>query len=61
MKAIRLHEPIGTEGLRYEEAPDPVPAFGDVVVRVHACGITPTKLYCRREYLAQPRMSFACP
>ena len=44
MKAIRLHEPIGVEGLVYEEAPDPVPAFGDVLVKVYACGITPTEL-----------------
>jgi NADPH:quinone reductase-like Zn-dependent oxidoreductase len=44
MKAIRLHEAIGAEGLRYEEAPDPQPALGDVLVKVHACGITPTEL-----------------
>ncbi len=44
MKAVRLHEPIGIKGLVYEEAPDPVPAFGDVLVQVHACGITPTEL-----------------
>ena len=44
MKAIRLHAPVGIEGLSYEDAPDPVPAFGDVLVKVHACGITPTEL-----------------
>lgn len=44
MKAIRLHEPIGVDGLKYEEAPEPVPAIGDVVVNVRACGITPTEL-----------------
>jgi NADPH:quinone reductase-like Zn-dependent oxidoreductase len=44
MKAIRLHEPIGIAGLTYEDAPEPVPAFGDVLVKVHACGITPTEL-----------------
>jgi NADPH:quinone reductase-like Zn-dependent oxidoreductase len=44
MKAIRLYEPVGAEGLVYEEAPDPAPAFGDVLVKVHACGITPTEL-----------------
>jgi NADPH:quinone reductase-like Zn-dependent oxidoreductase len=44
MKAIRLHEQVGAEGLVYEEAPNPVPAFGDVLVKVHACGITPTEL-----------------
>jgi NADPH:quinone reductase-like Zn-dependent oxidoreductase len=44
MKAIRLHEPMGIEGRTYEDAPDPTPAFGDVLVKVHACGITPTEL-----------------
>ena len=44
MKAIRLHEPVGAEGLVYEDAPDPKPALGDVLVKVHACGITPTEL-----------------
>jgi NADPH:quinone reductase-like Zn-dependent oxidoreductase len=44
MKAIRLHEPIGVEGLQYEDAPDPTPALGDVPVKVHACGVTPTEL-----------------
>jgi NADPH:quinone reductase-like Zn-dependent oxidoreductase len=44
MKAVRLHEPIGVGGLVYEDAPDPKPALGDVLVKVHACGITPTEL-----------------
>jgi NADPH:quinone reductase-like Zn-dependent oxidoreductase len=44
MKAIRLHEPVGVQGLLYEDAPDPKPALGDVLVKVHACGITPTEL-----------------
>ncbi len=44
MKAIRLHEQVGIAGLVYEDAPDPVPAVGDVLVKVHACGITPTEL-----------------
>jgi NADPH:quinone reductase-like Zn-dependent oxidoreductase len=44
MKAIRLHEPVGIDGLKYEDVPDAVPAFGDVLVKVHACGITPTEL-----------------
>lgn len=44
MKAIRLHEPVGIDGLMYEDAPDPTLVFGDVLVKVHACGITPTEL-----------------
>jgi NADPH:quinone reductase-like Zn-dependent oxidoreductase len=45
MKAIRLHEPVGVEGLVYEEAPDPVPGVGDVLVEVRACGFTASELY----------------
>ena len=44
MKAILLHEPVGVSGLKYEDVPDPVPTFGDVLVKVHASGITPTEL-----------------
>jgi NADPH:quinone reductase-like Zn-dependent oxidoreductase len=44
MKVVRLHAPVGIEGLTYEEAPDPAPAVGDVLVKVHAAGITPTEL-----------------
>ena len=45
MKAVRLYEPIGPQGLKYEDVPDAVPAFGDILVKVHAAGITPTELY----------------
>src|SRR6266545_2564910 len=45
MKAIRIHERVGVEGLVYEDAPDPVPAVGDVLVEVHACGFTASELY----------------
>src|SRR5437867_3367434 len=44
MKAIRTHEPAGISGLIYEEAPDPTPMIGDVLVRVAACGITHNEL-----------------
>jgi NADPH:quinone reductase-like Zn-dependent oxidoreductase len=45
MKAIRLHEPVGVEGLVYEDAPDPAPAVGDVLVEVRACGFTASEVY----------------
>lgn len=45
MKAVRLYEPVGSQGLKYEDVADPTPWFGDVLVRVHAAGITPTELY----------------
>jgi NADPH:quinone reductase-like Zn-dependent oxidoreductase len=44
MKAIRTHEPTGISGLVFEEAPDPAPVFGDVLVKVAACGITHNEL-----------------
>ena len=45
MKAIRVHEQLGVDGLVYEAAPDPVPAVGDVLVKVHAAGFTPSELF----------------
>jgi NADPH:quinone reductase-like Zn-dependent oxidoreductase len=44
MKAIRAHEPAGISGLVFEEAPDPTPMIGDVLVKVAACGITHNEL-----------------
>jgi NADPH:quinone reductase-like Zn-dependent oxidoreductase len=47
MKAVRIHEPKGFEGidgLFYEDAPDPTPAIGDALVQVHAASFTPTEL-----------------
>jgi NADPH:quinone reductase-like Zn-dependent oxidoreductase len=47
MKAVRLREPKGFEGidgLVYEDAPDPQPAIGDALVQVRAASFTPTEL-----------------
>jgi NADPH:quinone reductase-like Zn-dependent oxidoreductase len=47
MKAIRIHEPKGFEGidgLVYEDASDPQPAIGDALVQVRAASFTPTEL-----------------
>jgi NADPH:quinone reductase-like Zn-dependent oxidoreductase len=44
MHAIRIHAPVGIEGLVYEDAPEPVPAVGDALVKVHAAGFTPSEL-----------------
>jgi NADPH:quinone reductase-like Zn-dependent oxidoreductase len=45
MKAIRISAPVGIDGLVYEDAPDPKPAIGDVLVEVHACGFTASELF----------------
>jgi NADPH:quinone reductase-like Zn-dependent oxidoreductase len=44
MKAIRMHVRGGPESLVYEEIPKPVPSAGEALVRVYACGVTPTEL-----------------
>ncbi|RKH70440.1 quinone oxidoreductase family protein [Corallococcus aberystwythensis] len=39
MKAIRYHQLGGPEVLRWEDAPEPVPGPGEVLLRVHAAGV----------------------
>jgi NADPH:quinone reductase-like Zn-dependent oxidoreductase len=44
MKAARLHAYQSAASLRYEDAPGPRAGAGEVLVRVHAAGVTPTEL-----------------
>jgi len=47
MKAVRIQEPEGLEGIEglvYEDAPDPQPAIGDALVQVRGASFTPTEL-----------------
>lgn len=41
MKAIVLHDYGNPETLRYEDAPDPAPKAGELLVRVHATSVNP--------------------
>ena len=45
MNAIRGHHRGGSETLVYEPVARPLPDSGEVLVEVHAAGITPTELY----------------
>ena len=47
MKAIRVHAPGGPEALRYEDAPDPRPGPGQVLVDVQAIGVNFIEVYQR--------------
>lgn len=39
MKAARFHEYGSADVLRYEDAPDPSPGLGEVLIRVRACAL----------------------
>jgi NADPH:quinone reductase-like Zn-dependent oxidoreductase len=58
MRAVRFHEHGGADVLRYEEAPDPQPATGEVLVRVRACALNHLDLWERR---GLPRVTIPMP
>ena len=47
MKAIRVHAFGGPEVLKLEDAPDPTPGPGQVLVRIRAAGVNPVETYIR--------------
>lgn len=47
MKAIRVHQHGPPSVMTLEELPDPTPARGQVVVRIHAAGVNPVDTYIR--------------
>jgi NADPH:quinone reductase-like Zn-dependent oxidoreductase len=55
MKAIRIHRDGGPEVLRYEEAPDPEPGPGEVLVRLHAASLNHLDLWIRKGFPSVPK------
>src|ERR1700740_1154308 len=55
MKAIRIHEDGGPEGLRYEDAPDPEPAEGDVLVELRAASLNHLDIWIRKGLPSVPK------
>jgi NADPH:quinone reductase-like Zn-dependent oxidoreductase len=48
MKAVVFHAHGGPEVLRYEEAPDPKPGAGEILIEVHATSINHIDIFLRR-------------
>src|SRR5256884_6369511 len=55
MKAVRIHEDGGPRVLRYEDAPDPEPGPGDVVVRLRAASLNHLDLWVRKGLPSVPK------
>jgi len=59
MKLIRVSAFGGPDALRLEEAPDPRPGSGQIVLRVHAAGVNPVDTYIRSgRYAARPALPY---
>ena len=54
MKAVRFHGHGGADVLRFEDAPDPQAAAGEVIVRVRACALNHLDLWNRRGVVRLP-------
>ena len=55
MKAIRIHEDGGPEVLRYEDAPDPVPGTGQVLIDLRAASLNHLDVWVRRGLPSVPK------
>lgn len=59
MRAIRVHQFGGPEVLKIEDAPDPKPAAGEIVVRVRAAGVNPVDAYVHTgSYARKPPLPY---
>jgi NADPH:quinone reductase-like Zn-dependent oxidoreductase len=55
VKAIRIHEDGGPEVLRYEDAPDPVPGTGQVLIDLRAASLNHLDVWVRRGLPSVPK------
>jgi NADPH:quinone reductase-like Zn-dependent oxidoreductase len=55
MKAIRIHEDGGPEVLRYEDAPDPEPGPGEVLIELRAASLNRLDLWVRAGLPSVPK------
>jgi NADPH:quinone reductase-like Zn-dependent oxidoreductase len=55
MKAVRIHEDGGPEVLRYEDAPDPEPGPGEVLIELRAASLNRLDLWVRRGLPSVPK------
>jgi NADPH:quinone reductase-like Zn-dependent oxidoreductase len=55
VKAIRIHKDGGPEVLRYEDAPEPEPGPGEVLVRLHAASLNHLDLWIRKGLPSVPK------
>ncbi|MDQ5821447.1 MAG: zinc-binding dehydrogenase [Actinomycetota bacterium] len=55
MKAVRIHEDGGPEVLQYEDAPDPVPGTGQVLIGLRASALNHLDLWIRKGLPSVPK------
>jgi NADPH:quinone reductase-like Zn-dependent oxidoreductase len=55
VKAVRIHEDGGPDVLRYEDAPDPVPGSGQVLVELRAAALNHHDLWIRKGLPSVPK------
>ena len=55
VKAVRIHEDGGPEVLRYEDAPDPVPGSGQVLIELRAASLNHLDIWIRKGLPSVPK------
>jgi len=55
VKAVRIHDDGGPEVLRYEDAPDPVPGTGDVLISLRAASLNHLDVWIRKGLPSVPK------